>query len=199
MRASDGVARPSQREVALYRSALRDVNTLAQRDLLRSWRQFDLGDAAKVRDGLMDVLPGIIEGYHLSAATVAADWYDLQRHDLGAKKRFRAIMAPAPTDARGAVMARWGVTPMFGEDPATAAPAVLSKISGGLQKVVLFGARDTITTSAVKDPARVGWVRVGNGECDYCADLLDGEVHYVEGYDFDAHDRCQCDAVLDVA
>jgi hypothetical protein len=193
------VARPSRAETALYRAALRDVNTLAQRDLLASWRQFDLTDAAKVRDGLMDVLPGIIDQHHLNAATVAADWYDIQRSDLGAKKRFAAIMAEPPTARRGLVLARWGVTPMFGEDPAVVAPTVLSKISGGLQKVVLFGARDTITTSAVKDPARIGWVRVGNGECDWCQQYLDGEVHYVEGYDFLAHDRCQCDAVIDVS
>lgn len=191
--------RPSAADVNLYRSALRDVNTLAQRDLIRSWRQFDLTDAIKVRDGLMDVLPGIIDGYHLSAATVAADWYDLQRYELGAKKRFQAIMADAPTDARGAVMARWGVAPMFGETAEAAAPIVLSKIAGGLQRVILNGARQTITTSAVKDPARVGWVRVGNGGCDWCSQYLDGEVHYTEGYDFDAHDHCQCDAVMDVS
>lgn len=190
---------PKPSEIALYRAALRDVNTLAQRDLIRSWRQFDLTDAIKVRDGLMDVLPGIIDGYHLSAATVAADWYDLQRYELGAKKRFQAIMADAPTDARGVVMARWGVAPMFGETAEAAAPVVLSKIAGGLQRVILNGARQTITTSAVKDPARVGWVRVGNGGCDWCAQYLDGEVHYTEGYDFDAHDHCQCDAVMDVS
>lgn len=193
------MARPPQAEIALYRAALRDVNTLAQRDLLTYWRQFDLSDAIKVRDGLMDVLPGIIDSHHLSAATVAADWYDIQRHDLGAKKRFRAVMAEAPTDARGAVMARWGVAPMFTSDPAAGAPTTLVKIAGGLQRVVLNGARQTITTSAVNDPARVGWVRVGNGECDWCQQYLDGEVHYIEGYDFEAHDHCHCDAVMDVS
>jgi hypothetical protein len=38
-------------------------------------------------------------------------------------------------------------------------------------------------------------MRQGNGECDWCTGLLDGEVHYVEGYDFDAHDDCRCIAV----
>lgn len=193
------MSRPKPAEVALYRAALRDVNTLAQRDLLTFWRQFDLTDAVKVRDGLMDVLPGIIDDYHLSAATVAADWYDLQRYELGATKRFQAIMAKPPTEARGDVMARWGVGSMFSADPEAAAPTVLSKIAGGLQRAILFGARDTITISAAKDPARVGWVRVGNGGCDWCAQYLDGEVHYSEGYGFDAHDWCQCDAVMDVA
>lgn len=193
------MARPSQAETALYRAALRDVNTLAQRDLLTSWRQFDLTDAAQVRDGLMDVLPGIIDQHHLNAATVAADWYDIQRHDLGAKKRFQAVMADPPTARRGAVLARWGVTPLFGAQAPDAPAVVLTKIAGGLQRIVADGARQTIVTSAIEDPARVGWVRVGNGECDWCQQYLDGEVHYVEGYDFDAHDHCQCDAVIDVS
>lgn len=193
------MARPPQTEIALYRAALRDVNTLAQRDLLTYWRQFDLTDAVKVRDGLMDVLPGLIDTHHLSAATVAADWYDLQRYQLGATKRFQAVMAEAPTDGRGAVMARWGVEPMFSADPEAGAATTLTKIVGGLQRVVINGARQTITGSVFKDPARIGWVRVGNGECDWCSDLLDGEVHYVEGYDFEAHDHCRCDAVMDVS
>lgn len=147
----------------------------------------------------MDVLSAIIATHHLSAATVAADWYDLQRYELGARGRFRAIMADPPTDARGEVMARWAATPMFTSDSAAAAPVVLAKVSGGLQRVILNGARLTITRSSINDPARVGWVRVGNGECDWCQQYLDGTVHYVEGYDFKAHDNCQCDAVLDVS
>lgn len=195
------MARPSTREVAIYRATLRDVNTLAQRDLVTSWRQFDLTDAAKVRDGLMDVLPGIINAHHLSAATVAADWYDIQRHNLGAKKRFRAVMAEPLTDARGVVMARWGVGPMFGASvPEVAASLVLSKIAGGIQRVILDGARQTITGSAAKDPARVGWARVGNGECDWCADLIGrGAVYSADTVGFEAHDACKCDAVIDVA
>ncbi|MDB5716441.1 MAG: hypothetical protein JWO15_3838 [Sphingomonadales bacterium] len=154
-----------------------------------------MGDAIAVRDGLMDVLPGLINTHHLTAATVAADWYDLQRHNLGVKKRFSAVVAEAPTDARGLVMARWAVGPMFGAGE-TAAPVVLVKVAGALQRVIQNGARQTITGSTASDPGRVGWLRVGNGECDWCQQYLDGEVHYAEGYDFDAHDHCQCDAVI---
>lgn len=193
------MARPATRAITQYRSALRDVTALAHRDLVRQWRQFDLSDPVAVRDGLMDTLPPLINGYHLAASTVAADWYDVQRYDLGAKKRFRAVVADQPTNARGAVMARWGVAPMFSADPSAAAPVVLSKIGGALTRVVLDGARQTITGSAAKDPGRVGWVRVGSGECDWCDQFLDGEVHYVEGYDFLAHDNCRCDAVIDVS
>lgn len=190
--------RPSQAEVALYRGALRDVNTLAQRDLLASWRQFDLTDAIKVRDGLMDVLPGIIDTHHLRAVTVAADWYDLQRYELGAKGRFRAVMADPPSEARGVVMARWGVTPMFGGDSGITAPIVLSKIAGGVGRVILDGARSTITTSTAADPARVGWARVTSGGCDFCELLASRPpVYSEESADFASHDFCNCSAVPD--
>lgn len=186
------MARPSTADVALYRAALRDVNTLAQRDLLTYWRQFDLADAVKVRDGLMDVLPGIIDTHHLSAATVAADWYDLQRYQLGAKGRFRAVMADAPADGRGAVMARWGVGPMFSsETPAVAEGLVLSKISGALQRVVTDGARQTITGSTARDPGRVGWVRVTSGGCEFCEMLAGrGAVYSADSATFESHDHC---------
>lgn len=191
------MARPSLAEIALYRAALRDVNTLAQRDLLTSWRQFDLSNADKVRDGLMDVLPNLITDYHLTAATVAADWYDIQRHALGAKKKFQAVMASPPKDARGVVMARWGVGPMYGDSaPDIAAPLVLSKVSGGLERLVLNGARDTITGSTAKDPGRVGWARVTSGGCDFCEMLADrGAVYDEAAADFEAHDHCSCSAV----
>lgn len=189
------MARPAPAEVALYRAALRDVNTLAQRDLLTSWRQFDLTDAVKVRDGLMDVLPGIIDGYHLSAATVAADWYDVQRYNLGAKKRFQAIMAEPPTEARGDVMARWGVGPMFsGTATDVATGLVLSKISGALQRVITDGARQTITVSAKRDPSRPRWARETSGNaCGFCEMLAGrGAVYGADSADFESHDACSC-------
>ena len=145
----------------------------------------------------MDVLPDLINTHHLTAATVAADWYDLQRYDLGVKKRFSAVIAEAPTDARGLVMARWAVGPMFGAGD-TAAPVVLVKVAGALQRVITDGARLTITGSTAKDPARVKWARVGAGECDFCQMLIGrGAVYGRDTADFESHDHCACSAVPD--
>lgn len=194
------VARPSQAEIALYRAALRDVNTLAQRDLLTSWRQFDLTDAAKVRDGLMDVLPGVIDTHHLVAATVAADWYDLQRHNAALAKRFQAVMARSPGVDRGQVMARWAVGPYFADQaPDVAAPLVLSKVSGALQRVIADGARNTVIASAARDPQRVGWGRETDGNsCDFCQMLAGrGSVYTSATADFESHDKCGCIGVPD--
>lgn len=188
------MAQPPKALVNRYRSAVRDVNTLSHQELLRYWRQFDLEDAVAVRDGLLDVLPDIVGTYHLTAATSAADFYDLGRDALGVKGRFSAVMAEEPNRSASQSLAHWGVGPLFSDEPSSA--LALSKISGGLQRLVVAGARDTITTSAHRDSGRIGWVRVGEGECDWCEQYLDGEVHYVEGYDFPAHDRCRCDAVI---
>ncbi len=187
--------RPPPREVALYRAALRDVNTLAQRDLLTFWRRFDLTDAVRVRDGLMDVLPGIIDGYHLSAATVAADWYDIQRLEAQVGKRFQAVMADVPTKERSQVLARWSVGPYFVDQaPEVAAPLALSKVSGAVQRLIADGARRTIIESAARDPKRVGWARETDGDsCEFCQMLAGrGAVYTSASADFESHDKCGC-------
>jgi len=178
-------------EIALYRWAMRDVNTLAQADLVRRWRQFDLTDAENVRDGLLDTLPAIVAGYHVSAATVAVDWYDLMRANAGVRRRFEAIMPDPPDTSRAHALARWGVTPMFSADPN---PTIaLSKIAGGLQRVITDGAREAITVSSTQDPARPGWQRVGTGRCNYCRERIG--LHITNSTIFESHDACGCVAV----
>lgn len=191
---------PPLAQVRLYRAALDDVDALVQADLRRVWAGLDRASAAGVRDGLADTLPGIIRDYHPVTGAVAADWYDLMRAEAGVRGAFRAIVPDVPTGQRGVILARWAATPMFaaldaGDDPEAVADVVLSNAAGGLQRVIADAARETVTTSAVKDSARVGWLRVGAGACDWCQQYLDGEVHYTEGYDFLAHDRCGCTAV----
>jgi hypothetical protein len=180
------------REVALYRAAMRDVSTLAESELLTYWRQFDLSAATKVRDGLLDVLPGLVNTYFLSAASVSADWYDLMRLEAGVRKRFAAVMPDAPTDGRAEALARWSVAPLFSDSPAV--DIALVKVLGGLSRTVLNGARETVVQSTRADPARVGWRRVGAGGCDYCRARI-GTVVYEASVDFESHDNDHCDAV----
>jgi hypothetical protein len=68
----------------------------------------------------------------------------------------------------------------------------LTQTSGAMSRLVLDAGRETVTRHRHR---RRGWLgAVGNGECDWCAQYLDGEVHYTEGYDFNAHDHCGCTA-----
>lgn len=186
-----------QAEVALYRAALSDVAALAIGDLVRTAREFDATDAQRVRDALGDALPDLIAGYHLSAATVAADWYDLMRFEQEVPGRFAAVMAEPPDAGRAQSLAGWAVGPMFGaEDPDRARSLVLTKAAGGLQRAVLDGARATVLGSTVADPARVGWRRVTSGGCRFCSVRAGRGVVYSESAaDFESHDHCKCSAV----
>lgn len=188
------VALPAS-EVRQYRQALRDVNTLAQGALLTQWRQFNLNDAAQVTAGLLDTLPGLVDGYFVVSSTVAADWYDLVRAQAGARRRFTAIPAEPPDPSRAEVLARWAVGPLFSADPKP--DLALSKLAGGLQRVVATGARETVRVSSVQDPAAKGWQRVTSGNsCDFCTMLAGrGAVYSEASVAFDTHDACHCDAV----
>ena len=76
-------------------------------------------------------------------------------------------------------MARWGVGPLFKAVPD--ATWALTLVTGGLQRIIADADRETVRFSSIQDKAARGWVRVGSGECDWCKQFLDGEVHYNEG------------------
>lgn len=182
------MATPTQ--VRAHRRELAELVGIAENDLRILFRQFDTAEAA--RDGLMDVLPRLVAIYGSAAATLGADWYDDLRDATEVRGRFRAIPAELPDRGRTDALARWGVAPLFAAEPDFATSLV--KVIGGTQKIIANADRQSITGSAVQD-RRAGWMREGSGECDWCQQYLDGEVHYVAGYDFDAHDFCQCVAV----
>jgi len=65
-----------------------------------------------------------------------------------------------------------------------------------VQRRIADHLRLTVANNSVTDSAAQGWVRVGSGgSCDWCDQYLDGEVRTTEGYDFDAHDNCNCGVV----
>ena len=175
---------------AAHRRDLAELTGLAQNDLSLIWAKFNTATAA--RDGLIELLPRLVAIYGSAAATLGADWYDEMRAVAAVKGRFRAIPAELPDQGRTDALARWGVSPLFSATPDYV--SALTLVSGGLQRVIVNADRETVRSSSIRDPKAQGWVRVGHGECEWCQNLLDGEVHYVEGYGFDAHDHCLCTA-----
>ena len=172
----------------LHRRDLRVLTNQAERDLELFWRGF--GSAESARNMLMEGLPRFVAIYGAAAATLGADYYDDARDDAQARGRFRAAPAePVGSDALD-VLARVAAGPLFRAAPDPVAALVLAK--GGLQRHVANADRETVRLAAVEDSRAQGWMRVGDGGCDWCQQYLDGEVHYVEGYDFDAHDHCNC-------
>jgi hypothetical protein len=127
----------------------------------------------------------------------AADWYDELREQADPPGRFRASMAdPAPRDQAEAV-ARWAIGPLFGAqaDPAQA----LEHLAGGVQRLVLQPARETIADSVGRDPADARWARVPSGRttCAFCRLLASrGAAYHSEesagGLANSYHGKCDC-------
>lgn len=157
-------------QVAEFREANRSLVTLAQRDLRDFWSALDLSsDPTRIRNLLLDVFPDITTAYGDTAAVLGADWYDMLRDVPASAGAFRAVTArPAPVEqAQGAV--RWGVGPLFTEDPG----AALSRLMGSMQRLVRQPGRDAVWDSAAADPVRTGVARVPSGPttCAFCVML----------------------------
>lgn len=172
------------------REALGGLATLAVVEI----RPVFTGTADTVRDTLLDILPALVAGYGAAAATVAADWYDDLRDELGVTGLFRAI--PAAPDLAGVdALARWGVSPLFDAEPDV--EAAVQRVAGGVQRRLSDAARRTAAFSSTEDPRAKGWQRQtsGNG-CSFCQLLASrGTVYSRETVDFASHDSCACVAV----
>lgn len=165
--------------------------SLAGQDLTGVWARFSTAQAA--RDQLQAILPTLVRLYGQAAATYAADWYAADRYD----QQIVGAFTPTPVDVteQGAdVLARWGVAPLFGDEPDLAAARAL--ITGGLQRRIANASRDTIAAATVADPQARGWQRIGNGSCGFCRMLIDrGAVYSEATATFPSHDHCRCSAV----
>ena len=151
-----------------FRRAIRDLNIQAQRDLLAVWRSSD-GDP----DALAAALAVVVQTYGGAAAALAADWYDELRADVGVRPGFRAV-APEPDDPGTLALIRWAA----GE--ATNDGTFRSLVEGGVQKRITNYSRDVVMVSSVKDPQARGWMRIGNGACDFCAMLISRGAVYTK-------------------
>lgn len=177
--------------LTLLRDGVSDLSTLAAGDLRGLWRT--VSDGVSARNALEEILPLLVRTYASAAATVASDWYDEERDEAEAPGRFRAITAPVG-DSGTSELARWGVGPLFDEEPDWRRAQTL--ITGGVQRRIANAARDTISASSVDDPAAEGWQRAGSGECAFCAMLIGrGAVYSERSADFASHDHCNCQAV----
>jgi hypothetical protein len=188
-------ARSIDADVAAHRRDLGRLTDLAERDLSLLWRRLDHSDPVAVREALRASLPRLVRLYGTAAATLAADWYDDLRESSGtlARRRFRARPAELPDEGRTDALARWGVGPLFTPTPDPV--AALTLIQGGLQRTVADASRNTITSSAVADPAAGGWQRVGAGKCGFCSMLIGRGAIYSEAtVHFASHDHCKCSA-----
>lgn len=175
------------------RQGVIDLATLASREIATlPLRQNNLSVTKEI---LIRALPMIGDKYGLAAGALTADWYDdLRSNQRKVKTRFRATPHPMPDEQRFISLAQWGMSPLFQEEPDYF--TAISKIAGGMQRIVMDQQRLTIVDATQVDPESSGWKRTGTGHsCTFCQMLISrGAVYKGKTVTFRAHDSCQCSA-----
>lgn len=163
-------------EAQAHQQAVADLTTLAQAELVTAWRSVDLADPEAVAGTLREVLPDLAAVYSLAGATLAADFYESLRDAARIGGSFAASLADTVSPERVQALVGWGTAPLFpprgGTQPTVEADPdkALSRLSGGLQRVVANADRDTIASNAERDPADATWARHASANaCAFCA------------------------------
>jgi hypothetical protein len=157
-------------QVREFRQANQALVALAQRELTDFWASLTLTrDPAVIRDELLSFFPDLLQSYGDTAAVLGADWYDLLRDVPSSARAFDAVIAGVTPVEQAEQTARWGIAPLFTENPDDA----LARLLGATHRLVLQPGRDSIWDSAQMDSFRTGVARVPSGTttCKFCVML----------------------------
>lgn len=151
-------------QILQYRNALGDLTTLAISELSSVLRALEGADPVMVRNTLIEAFPAVIGPYVNAAGELTATWYEDLRREAFATPYFAAAAGSLNAEKVDGLV-RWGVRPLFGESDASP----LSLIGGGVQRMVVGAARDTIDFNARRDVESVSWARVARPDaCEFC-------------------------------
>lgn len=179
-----------------HAATVEDVVTLAVADLVREWDGLDHANAAATTQAAKDLSVALVDEYGTVLGGYAADWYEDVRADAGVTTRFVAAPGSLPPVEQVVGVAGYAMGPLWSErapDPGLA----LSKLSGGLQRMVVNADRSTVIENVRRDPAAQRWFRYASANaCAFCS-MLAGVARYREQStaDFKPHDDCHCTAV----
>lgn len=182
--------------------AMRTLNdTLTARAteaLAAFWDTLDLSNPVGARNALLEFMPALTDQYGEVAAILAADWYDALRESEGAPGIYTATLAATVPEEVVTTRTRFGAGHLWTDNP----NQTLAFLVGVAQEYVLQPGRDTITQSAMADPAAYGWHRETRGSqsfpsgCKFCRILASrGDVYRRATAKFAAHNDCKCVAV----
>lgn len=162
------------------------------------WPRVARMPAGRVAGVMTDVLVAAGDRYGTAAGAIAVDFYGEQRAAAGAAGSFEASVAELPPVERFDILARWATGPLFGESPNPG--LALSKMTGGLSRIVLGVGRATIEGAVAEDPAGPRWARHASANaCAFCALVATrGAVYHSEktaGQGAKYHDDCHCTVV----
>lgn len=143
------------------------------------------------RSDLIDAVPQILAYFTEGSSALAADFYDDEREQAGARGRFTAEPVVKDRAEKIARAIAWATQPLF--DPAGA--TVIERLAPVVQLETARPYRDTILTNRDRDPEAVGWRRVTEGGCKFCRMLAGrGEVYRNDTARFASHTNCHCTA-----
>lgn len=183
---------------AKRQALLAGVTQVGLQELADLWPKLNLTRPNGLALPLSTILAEVADHYGAAAATLAADWYEESRVSAGFTDSFSVAPAALPEASRFAALARWGVAPLFGSNPDPT--AALSRVSGGLQRIILGQARDTTVGAIGEDPANPTYARHASANaCAFCALVASrGAVYTSEasaGLGTRYHDDCHCTVV----
>lgn len=189
-----------------HKRRVTDITTLAVDELVSLFREFSLDDAARAQAQMIELLPLLGDEYADMISVASGDWYeDLRAEAVGG--RYTARLADPPRDGQYRALAGWAAQPLY-ENGDTL--LVLSRLTGGLQRLIRQSGRETIIENADSDPvnadSEVRYRRAtAAGACAFCAMLATrGAVYHDEQVEtnitgrrwkFKAHDFCNCEPV----
>lgn len=176
--------------VALREHAHGDI-FLPSADVIQAAMNGNERAAKLVADTLHDTMPALLDKYRLTAASIAADLYDMERDAVGAKGVFSAIV-PELGDGGANELVGWATSTAQTPD------SLVELLEGGFDRRLWSAARSVYMGSAIADPAAGGWQRQTDGDaCGFCVMLASrGTVYSESSADFASHDRCGCTAVI---
>lgn len=191
---------PTQTSSPPLRESLFTVTELAVQELAPIWKL----PPTDITQALFDVVPGIVQKWNLTAASVAADWYDNIRETEAIPGHFTAIV-PDLGDQGAQALAGWGAeafkAPAEHEpvdlDRLTPIESARDRVEGGLQKRLVNAANLTVTESSKADPKARGYMRrTRPGACKFCLMVASrGAVYTKASATFACHEHCYCEAV----
>lgn len=187
---------------AAHRSAQLTLRSALIRDLLQVWKLFDPARPESYGE-FMSIAEILIRSLYRDSSGLATVYY---REFLEAEGiAGRAFVVSAPELAQERIQIALRSTGLAGtlrslrlgypEQAALAQGFV--QVSGAASRLVLTGARETITATAISDGRVSGWIRATDGKpCAFCAMLASRGPAYRNSSEssagFRAHDHCSC-------
>lgn len=149
----------------------------------------------KIRDGLLELIPDLVNEYGDVAASAAADWYE-QARSTEVAGSYRAVLAePVPREqVEGTVRA--AARHLFTGDV-----AVTQRIlEGALHRYITSQTRNTTVRNTLRDPQAKRFARVPKGKtCSFCMIMASRGFVYATakaaGELSRYHDKCDCQIV----